>query len=149
MNKYYPMTSRGNPLAPPTKVAFHTLVQGVDFRTPGGGTTFTNVEVNVPDWVREALVRCESVRAHVRVRGKSANFGVITRFYWSIDEAEWSSAVDLHTEITTEGQSITSYYTTAANFGLLTRWALGIRATTGTASEGANLTIVIEFIYRT
>ncbi len=116
-------------------------------RSGGGGTSFTTDYLDLPQ-LKEVLPFAASMKLHTVARQTTAACEWKVVFCWSADGNDWSSAVDLHSAISADGQSITTPYATLANFGRLARFGVSARASSGTGQEGAVASAWLEITWR-
>jgi len=115
-----------------------------------GGTSYEFIELDKElAGTRHFGPWLESITAHTFTHIRTANARWKVVFYWSYDGLTWSASNDLFAEIGTLGQDIQTPYTNTDNFGLHMRYAIGVRAFTGTASESVNVSGSLALTFQT
>jgi len=129
------------------KVLVVPFAENLTLTTSGGGTSYEFFELGHLDHLRFLGPRLLSITAHVKTSARTANARWKVVFYWSVDGDSWSASNDLFTEIAAVGQTIQTPFTDTTKFDLHMRYAIGARASTGTASESVTVggALALEF----
>lgn len=90
----------------------------------------------------------EKLRIHWQGEDFTADFLAKVFLRWSVTGQEWSDPVYLLPEQDSSGQSISTYYTNDANFGLQLR--IGIAVANGTAGnvQVGKITAYLEIVLK-
>jgi hypothetical protein len=131
------------------RVMIIPFADGRQMNTSGGGTTWEYFEVDELEPIRYFGPWISSITAHTKLNAISANGEWKLVFLWSVDgKGAWTGPLDLFAATATIGQVIQASYTTRTNFGIQMRYAIGVRATSGTAVANANVSgyLALEFV---
>lgn len=131
------------------KVVVVRIAENLRISSPGGGTTWTYIPVDVPAGVAEWGPNLEQITAHCKTQARTTSNDWKVVFYWSHDGASWSGPLDLFAAISADGDTIQTPYATASNFGLKMRYAIAVRANAGTSSESATVSCALAFTFLT
>jgi hypothetical protein len=129
------------------KVVVIRLVDNVRLSSPGGGTTWTYIPIDNPQ-IGSWGPTLEQITPYVNTTARTTNNEWKVVFYWSYDGSSWSGPYDLMSAISADGMTIHTPYSTVANFGIKMRFALGVRASTGTSSESVTVSADLAFQFR-
>jgi len=118
----------------------------------GQYTNWSYLEVPLPE-AEEWGPFIMSITAHTRSESMTANVRWKIVFWWSVDGQNWSSPVDLFSQITYSASpvdTIQAEYNTVANFGLKMKFGLAVLNTaSNTTIERAVVTAALAFKFFT
>jgi hypothetical protein len=102
---------------------------------PGGAALV--VPIDVPEWFRALGPYLASLQVYTATENRTTNHGWKVIFSNSTTERTWNAAIDLFANVTANGETAQTPYTTSSNFGRRMRFAFSVQPTAGTAAEGA------------
>ena len=135
------------PRPPNRKVMVITFCDSKPVSSPGGGTSWSYYDLELPELL-ELGPYLEEIQAFTVTKGATTNVETKVVFYSSISGREWLGPTDLFSAINSDGQAIQTAYTATENLGIFTRFALAVRASTGTAVEAAVMTVKAAFVFK-
>ena len=128
---------------PPIRVV--ELAHDRPFSTNGNDTNYIYIDV-LPDHLRNIGPFLAAITVHAQLKNKTANFEFEVQGQWSYDGETWTPFANaLAGPITADGQTVSSKYTTASDFGLFIRIRVGVKPTTGTAIESGLISLTASF----
>lgn len=126
------------------KVITIALCQDQLMKTDGQNANWLADIYDLPE-IRALGPMIKQIRVHFVAEAATTNFSAKVTTAWSVLGKTWSAAVDLLAEQTgTITGVISSAYTTDSAFGLLMRYAIETKNSSGTAIESARVTVVLE-----
>jgi len=128
------------------KVVLLTVCYKMQLQTDGT-TGYSFIDLDLPDAASFGPY-VESVIAYTSTENRTANFQWKIVSYWSIDGRNWSTAVDLFSAITGNGNTIQTAFTTASALGPIMRYAIAVANGSGTAIERGVVTVSLAFTFK-
>lgn len=125
------------------KIIMYVLCQDELYKTDG--TTTYLQDIYDIDELRELGPMIEQIRVHYVCESGSTNFMAKVTLMWSVLGKTWSTSADILTGQTgTNTGTISSAMTTTTQFGVLMRYAVEIKNSTGAAIETGRVTAILE-----
>ena len=125
------------------KIIMRVLCQDELYKTDGTGTFLQDI-YDIDD-LRELGPMIEQIRVHYVCEGGSTNFVAKVTLMWSVLGKVWSTSADILTAQTgTNTGTISSAMTVTTQFGVLMRYAVEVKNSTGAAIENGRVTTILE-----
>ena len=126
-----------------SKIITRVLCQDELYKTDGT-TTFLQDIFDI-DELRELGPLIEQIRVHYVCEAGTTNFVAKVTLMWSVLGKTWSTSADILTAQTgTNTGTISAAMVTTTQFGILMRYAVEIKNSTGAAIESGRVTAILE-----
>jgi hypothetical protein len=126
------------------KVVLLPVCYKMQLQTDGTGS-YSFIDLDLPDAANYGPY-VESVIAYTSTENRTTNIQIVS--YWSIDGRNWSTAVDLFSVITGNGNTIQTAFTTASALGPIMRYAIAVANGSGSAIERGVVTASLAFTFK-
>lgn len=109
-----------------------------------GTMTYVQDIYDIPE-LRELGPMISRIRVHYVCEGATTNFTAKVTLMWSVLGKTWSTSADILTAQTGNNTgTISSAMTTTTQFGILMRYAVEVKNSTGAAIESGRVTAILE-----
>jgi hypothetical protein len=127
------------------KVLTVVLCEDMLYRTDGSDSVFTLDVYDLPE-IRELGPMVHQIRVHYECEGATTHFQCQVTTAWSVRGRTWSSpSTLLPAQTGTQTGQIGNWFTTDSAFGLLMRYAIEVKNSTGFSTiESGRVTVVLE-----
>lgn len=115
------------------------------YKSDGSNTTWVSDIYDLPQ-VRTLGPMIKQIRAHYVCEGATANFQARVTTQWSVLGKSWSTPVGeiLPGQTGDKAGIISTAFTDADKFGLLMRYAIEVKNSSGSAIESGRVTVILE-----